>query len=38
VIDLLSEYKVDFVGIQETKKNEFYSGYLESLAGVNQFC
>jgi exonuclease III len=38
VMDVLFEYKVDFIGIQETKNCEFDVSYLESLAGVKQFC
>jgi exonuclease III len=34
VMDVLFEYKVDFIGIQETKNCEFDVSYLESLAGV----
>jgi exonuclease III len=37
VIDLMSENKVEFIGIQETKKQEFSNVYLEALGGRKQF-
>jgi hypothetical protein len=35
IINLMEGNRVDFIGIQETKKKEFTSTYLESLVGGN---
>lgn len=38
VIDLIKNNNLDFVGIQETKKEDFDVEYLDALAGRKQFC
>ena len=36
--DLCHQFSLDFVGIQETKKQNFTTSYLESMVGGKQFC
>jgi exonuclease III len=38
LIDMIAENDVDFIGIQETKLENFAVSLLESLAGKKQFC
>jgi hypothetical protein len=33
VADLIKHQKLDFIGIQETKKDKFEDGFLKSLGG-----
>jgi exonuclease III len=38
IIDVVKEYDIDFIGIQETKTREFSNNSLNALSGRKQFC
>jgi exonuclease III len=38
LIDLIKEHDLDFLGVQETKLEQFSCNLLEALAGSRQFC